>query len=332
MFTNLKASASQNIKGYIYRKQPIILTYHNVLTNEHDFTVSCHINPDLFEQHIKYLSNNFMCASLTKLLNNQRENDFQPYTVAVTFDDGFFSNLSVALPILEHYNVPATVFVTTSFINRKILNWPEILYAALSLSSNTSINYNGKTLSLVTSAEKHSVYQCITKSFKLYSLEKCTEIINQLLNKLSVTKNIIYSSYLYNEIRMLSWEELQILNNSDIITIGSHTVDHSRLAKCSTHDAKTNIADSKQILEKKLGTINYFAYPYGGRQTDYTDEHVAMVKNVGYKAAYSCDSRPLLPEDNIFDLPRSLIDASTSFDKFKYLLKGGIAHQKNQQL
>lgn len=36
--------------------------------------------------------------------------------VAITFDDGFRSVLEIAKPILDHYEMPATVFVTTGFV------------------------------------------------------------------------------------------------------------------------------------------------------------------------------------------------------------------------
>ncbi len=39
--------------------------------------------------------------------------------LAITFDDGFRDNLTVALPLLEKYNLPATVFVTADFIGKE---------------------------------------------------------------------------------------------------------------------------------------------------------------------------------------------------------------------
>lgn len=37
---------------------------------------------------------------------------------AITFDDGFRDNLTVALPLLEKYGLPITLFVTAGFIDR----------------------------------------------------------------------------------------------------------------------------------------------------------------------------------------------------------------------
>jgi peptidoglycan/xylan/chitin deacetylase (PgdA/CDA1 family) len=48
-------------------------------------------------------------------------------TVAVTFDDGFRSVLTLGLPILRRYGIPGTVFVPTEFIGTDVpMRWPGI--------------------------------------------------------------------------------------------------------------------------------------------------------------------------------------------------------------
>ena len=48
----------------------------------------------------------------------------------VTFDDGYQSVRTVALPVLEKYRVPAAVFLTTGPIARRELFWYDALAVA----------------------------------------------------------------------------------------------------------------------------------------------------------------------------------------------------------
>ncbi len=59
-------------------------------------------------------------------------------TMAVTFDDGFLSVKRYALPILERYNAPATVFVPTAFMDCGELGWPGVDHW-LSTTSSTEM-------------------------------------------------------------------------------------------------------------------------------------------------------------------------------------------------
>ncbi|MFT4165875.1 MAG: polysaccharide deacetylase family protein [Microlunatus sp.] len=51
--------------------------------------------------------------------------------LAVTFDDGYVDNLEAALPILEHYEIPATLFVVADAIGRRREFWWDALQRAV---------------------------------------------------------------------------------------------------------------------------------------------------------------------------------------------------------
>ena len=90
-----------------------ILLYHSVGSRLSDDSYGFSIQPKLFERHMKVLAETEGVA-VTSLC--EPGGTTQGLRVAVTFDDGFKDNLYTAAPILLKFQIPFTVFVTTSFM------------------------------------------------------------------------------------------------------------------------------------------------------------------------------------------------------------------------
>lgn len=61
----------------------------------------------------------------------------------------------------------------------------------------------------------------------------------------------------------MDWKQVIDLHERGHI-IGSHTLDHFNLAKCSVEEAESQIVENKFILEDRLNySCDYFAWPYG---------------------------------------------------------------------
>jgi peptidoglycan/xylan/chitin deacetylase (PgdA/CDA1 family) len=98
-----------------------VLMYHHIseeLGREECFNVT----PCLFEKQIGFLlTKNFKVISLTQLVEYLKENSpLPPKSVVITFDDGYKNNYIYAYPILRKYNIPATIFLTTGFVNGSV--------------------------------------------------------------------------------------------------------------------------------------------------------------------------------------------------------------------
>jgi len=92
-----------------------VLVYHTI--NEAEGQSDCpeRISPGRFEQQLKWLSRRRRVVPLTETLTCSRKES----VAAITFDDGYRDNLTIALPLLEKYQLPMTLFVVAGFVGRE---------------------------------------------------------------------------------------------------------------------------------------------------------------------------------------------------------------------
>lgn len=82
----------------------------------------------------------------------------------------------------------------------------------------------------------------------------------------------------------LTWQQVQEMHQSGLVSFGSHTCTHRRLRSLSDEEIWQEITQSKQILEEKLGTpVVSFCYPYGSGGFD------KQVRPQVFKAGYLLD-------------------------------------------
>jgi peptidoglycan/xylan/chitin deacetylase (PgdA/CDA1 family) len=73
------------------------------------------ISPERFERQLQWLARWRRVVSLEETLRAPARQKL----VALTFDDGYQDNLTVALPLLEKLQLPMTLFVTAGFVGRE---------------------------------------------------------------------------------------------------------------------------------------------------------------------------------------------------------------------
>ncbi len=100
----------------------LILMYHHVCDGRPDpFSLS--VSPANFAAHLEVMKEHAYPLSLQQLNRAVLDRELQPRSVAITFDDGYASNLLAAKPLLQRHGIPATVFVTTGFLGSKRELW-----------------------------------------------------------------------------------------------------------------------------------------------------------------------------------------------------------------
>jgi len=88
-----------------------VLVYHSISTPAQPMPGDIDISPARFEQQLQWLARSGRVVRLEKTLQPSAR------TIAITFDDGYRDNLTTALPLLEKYNLPMTLFVVAGFVD-----------------------------------------------------------------------------------------------------------------------------------------------------------------------------------------------------------------------
>jgi peptidoglycan/xylan/chitin deacetylase (PgdA/CDA1 family) len=91
-----------------------ILVYHTISTPPEALPGDIDISPERFERQLHWLARWRRVVRLTETLRSPENQRLS----AITFDDGFRDNLIVALPLLEKFQLPMTLFVTAGFIGK----------------------------------------------------------------------------------------------------------------------------------------------------------------------------------------------------------------------
>ncbi len=235
-----------------------------------------------FESAVKWLSQNgfkfISVCDLEKIIDG--EMDFPKGAVVITIDDGWQSNLDNIVPIAEKYKVPISIFVTTEVVEKG----------------------NGYWWSYIAEARKMGLSRESVEFFKTIDNEDRLRIIEETKNRITINR------------QALTVEQVQQIAKSNLVSIGSHTISHPILPRCSNEQSKYEIIASKEKIEEWLNKpIKHFAYPNG----DFSNREISFLRRFGYTVAFSTDQK-YLSKDRLksrYTLPRLMMVDTSPFEE-----------------
>lgn len=244
---------------------------------------------EMFRSFCRYLhDNNFSVISLEDYIKALREKRDLYKTVVFTIDDGFSGFYSHAYPVLREFDYPATVFLTSDFIEGKLFFWwnrIEFCVAATALGEIDLSDYGISLLPLGDSEKKEQAVYKITMMCKNLSHEKRLRFVDQLPNRLEVdcpTKP-------QGRFAPLTWQEIREMDGNGI-DFFPHTKTHPIMSRIPPDQQLIEVTESKNFLEKNLNrTLDIFCYPNGG-QADFNEDTISALKKAGYTAAVTAIS------------------------------------------
>ncbi|NHJ86600.1 MAG: polysaccharide deacetylase family protein, partial [Asgard group archaeon] len=277
---------------FLNRNKTIILMYHGFTDEEFHEGIENyqgkHIYIGLFRSQIEYIVRNYNVISLNEYITYcEMKEKLPPKSIILTIDDGYKSNYTLAYPVFKEFDIPATIFLTTDFIDNKNHLWVDRLEYAVNKTKKKNLKLKIADKKEFFDIDTYSGKIICDKSIrhKLKSMNDAIigkiihEVENKLEVKLSETVNMppIYEP--------LEWDQISKMINTSKIDIGSHTHKHLLLANYDIEVIENELSLSKKIIERKTGiNTELFCYP-NGAVGDFNKKTKIAIKESGYSCA-----------------------------------------------
>lgn len=257
-----------------------VLNYHRVLPNV-DLKSALALPVEHFSEHLYLLKRYFEVLPLPEALELAAKDQLPKNTVVITVDDGFADSYDYVFPLLQQHGMTATFFISTAGLQQGYLWENEIAESIRQAADDIPLIKLEELIVDISSlqAREAAILQ-LTELIKYQPVQQRNHSINMLKEQTGQPRM---------DYQFIRRDQLQEMHKAGM-TIGAHTVHHPILAKESMETAFQEIAQSKAELEAIIGTsVDYFAYPNGKYLTDFTDDHIQLVRNLGFSAAFCTD-------------------------------------------
>lgn len=119
----------------------------------------------------------------------------------------------------------------------------------------------------------------------------------------------------------LNWQDCRDMAAAGM-TIGSHTVHHSRLATLEADAAQAALADSKTAIEKNLNQpCDHFCAPFGIPDRDFNvARDPGLAREAGYKSMATTERGLMRPGDDVYRTRRDHVLANWGNHQLRYFL------------
>ena len=264
------------------RSKALVLTYHRF----GEFRDGVKTSARAFIRQLDYLASHYKIVPLSVLsdyLTSGRE--LPPSIAALTIDDGYLDAYEIAFPILRRYQLPATIFLVTDFVDRKSWLWTDKLrfLTVKTRATKLEANIDGERIRFTLSGRVSRLKAATELNSRLKAIpdELKADAIGRIASSLRISLPLLPP----HEYCSIDWDQARKMESGGI-EIGSHTLTHPILTRVSKSALQAELRESKSRLEGELNhTVDLFCYPNG----DYDAGIKRAVEEAGYRCAVTVE-------------------------------------------
>jgi peptidoglycan/xylan/chitin deacetylase (PgdA/CDA1 family) len=206
------------------------------------------------ERQLRWLKRRFRIVPLRSIVAAAQHGGAVDGRVALTFDDGLRSNVTVAYPILHRLALPATFFICPGLVDRASWLWTHETRRRLARLEAAARRELAAEWNAPPEVER------FVEWMKTLELDARRRIEARLRD---ATPGFAPTPGEREAFDLADWQELRCLDPA-IVSIGSHTLTHPILPGAPAAEIETEVRESRRQLERQLERpVEFFAYPNG---------------------------------------------------------------------
>jgi len=271
-----------------------VFIWHRVAPSP-DLMFPGELHAERFVHTLGWIGRWFNVLPLDEAVRRLSDGTLPARAAAITFDDGYADNLTVAAPILKTAGMHATFFIASGYLDGGRM-WNDGLIEAVRRSPLDVLDTPqwGRFPLGDWRARETAALRLIDQIKYLEPAEREQAVIDVArAAHTTLPTDLMMSSVQVTQLHRLGFG------------IGAHTVSHPILAKIPLGRAREEISAGRDSLERLIGArVPLFAYPNGKPGRDYLPEHVSLVRELGFDAAVATAWGASAQGDDVFQLRR----------------------------
>lgn len=227
-----------------------------------------------------------------------------PRAFAITFDDGFENNHSLAAPVLNDLKLPATFYVTTDFIENNTMSWVDRIELVVEDVAEGQLRLPWGECRFDSVETKIDVLGDIRTHVKSDHTLNAQDLATDIQIQLGFAETHTSSHPLDQK---MNWKEVCELDASDNFIVAGHSHTHPILAFLDDQTLAWEINASIEMLKDKAKiTSPHYAYPEGLAHT-YDERTIQLLKANGITCSPSAIEGTNAVGYSLFDLRRIMV-------------------------